>query len=162
MTKEYDKALAKYYNKLKIISPPLISWDLFPTHNLEINYYNSIQKHWDSKINFRQIVYQEKKEIIITNLNQEIVFATEGIYKMNGYKPFELKGKSPKIFQGKLTCQKVINNIRKAIQNQLPFKEIILNYKKDGTTYLCEIEVFPKFNKKGELINYIAFERIAS
>jgi PAS domain S-box-containing protein len=162
MTKQYDIALAKYYDKLKTVSLPLTSWDIFSTPNLEISHYNIIQKNWKSKVNFREIVYREKREIIITNLNQEIVFASEGIYKMNGYKPFELKGKSPKMLQGSLTCQNSTNNIRKAIQNHLPFKEVILNYKKDGTTYLCEIEVFPKFNNKGVLVNYIAFERIAS
>jgi hypothetical protein len=44
----------------------------------------------------------------------------------------------------------------------MPFKAVILNYNKDGSTYLCEIEAKPKFNSKGELVNYIAFERIAS
>lgn len=66
------------------------------------------------------------------------------------------------MFQGVLTSESIKNNIRKAIINKKPFKEVIINYKKDGSTYLCEIEAIPKFNKKGEFLNYIAFERIAS
>jgi PAS domain S-box-containing protein len=162
MTEAYEKALVKYHNTLRIVPVPLISWDIFSSYNLELNNYNAIQKGWKTKENFNNIVYQEKREIIVTNANQDIVFATQGIHKINGYQSFELIGKSPKIFQGELTSAESKNNIRKAIDNQLPFKEVILNYRKDGSTYLCDIEAFPKFNKKGELINYIAFERIAS
>lgn len=162
MTKEYDKALDAYFQKLKKIATPLYAWDLFAEHNLEINNYNIIQKNWSSKFNFRKKVYLENKAILITNAKQEIIFASEGIYRMNGYKPFEIIGKSPKIFQGKDTCKITTHKIRTAIQNQHPFKEKVLNYKKDGTAYLCEIEVFPKFNKNGEIVNYIAFEKIAS
>lgn len=162
MTEEYEKAFAKYCNKLRIVPVPLISWDIFNNHDFEIINYNNIQKQWKIKENFQQIVYQTKREIIITNAKQEIVFATQGIYEMNGYHPFEVVGKSPKIFQGKLTSEQSKNNIREAINKQVPFKEILVNYKKNGSTYLCEIEAYPKFNKKGELINFIAFEKIAS
>jgi len=162
MVPQYEKAFVAYYNKLKLVYTPLISWDFFSNQNQEINCYNAIQKNWKSKENFQKKVYQQKREIIITNIHQEIVFATQGIHTMNGYRAHEIIGKSPKMFQGQLTSKTVTSKIKEAIQNQLPFKEIIINYKKDGTTYLCEIEAFPKFNSKGELVNYIAFERIAS
>jgi PAS domain S-box-containing protein len=162
MTPEYDKALAKYYSKLKILSLPLISWDIFANQDFEINKFNIIQKQWKLKVNFNEVVYQSKRAIIITNSNQEIIFASQGINLMNGYRPHEIIGKSPKVFQGELTSKESKNKIRKAIENKLPFKEVIVNYRKDGTTYLCEIDAFPKFNRKGDLINYIAFERIAS
>ena len=162
MTQEYESAVATYYSKLKIVPVPLISWDLFVNHDFQIEKYNSIQKQWKSKENFREIVYQKKQEIIITDTNFEIVFASSGIFKMNGYHPFEVVGKSAKLFQGKETSQKSKDTIRLALANELPFKEILVNYKKDGSTYLCEIEAYPKFDKEGKLTHYIAFERIAS
>lgn len=162
MTAPYEQALAKYYNKLKIVSLPLHSWDLFVGHRQELDSYNKVQKDWQTKVNFRKIVYQEKRQILITNLQQEIVFATEGIYEMNGYRPFEVLGKSPKIFQGPLTTAVSKRNIGKAIQDQVPFKEVVFNYRKDGSTYLCEIEAYPMYNRAGALVHYIAFERLAS
>jgi hypothetical protein len=66
------------------------------------------------------------------------------------------------MFQGPLTSAKALDNIKIAVKNQLPFKEIITNYKKDGSLYECEIKAVPKFDAKGNLVNYIAFERIAS
>jgi PAS domain-containing protein len=162
MTLEYDIAWTKYMKKARIVPLPLRCWDVFHNYYSEIENYNFIQKDWQIKEDYLNVVNLEKREIIITNTNQEIVFATNGIYEMNGWNPFEVIGKSPKIFQGALTDEKIRNKIKTAIKNQLPFKEIILNYRKDDSTYLCEIEGHPKFNKKGELINYIAFERIAS
>jgi PAS domain S-box-containing protein len=162
MTKEYEKAIAKYYSKLRIRTIPLISWDLFTTHPNEASSFNAIQKKWNSKDIFYKVVIQSKKTIVVTNANYEIIFASDNITKMNGYSPKEVIGKSPKIFQGKLTTDVSKSNIKKAILNKLPFKEIILNYRKDGSVYFCEIEAYPKFDAKGNLINYIAFEKLAS
>lgn len=128
----------------------------------EILLFNTFQKNWNSKENFHEIVHKSNKSLLITNANLEIVFASENITKMNGYSPFEIIGKSPKIFQGVLTSEKAKKSIREAILKLKSFKKVILNYKKDGSTYLCEIEAYPKFNQKGNFINYIAFEKEAS
>lgn len=162
MTPEYDKALVKYSNTLQILHLPLLSWEFFASHTLEINKFVAIQKQWKSKVDLSAINSNAKTQILITNSSQEIVFASPGIYKMNGYQSHEIIGKTPKLFQGELTSAVSREKIKIALQNNLPFKEVLINYKKDGSTYLCEIEAYPKFNKKGELINYIAFERIAS
>lgn len=159
MNGSLEKAYAKYYSKLDLVSLPLICWDLFASHDYDLQQYNLLQKDWKSKESFRNIVHQSNREIIITDPQQQIVFATQGIYQMNGYRPFEIIGKSPKIFQGELTSSETRIRIRQAIQNQLPFKELVFNYKKDGSTYLCEIEAYPKFNKEGKLLNYIALEK---
>ena len=66
------------------------------------------------------------------------------------------------MFQGILTSETTKNSIRNAISKKHPFKEVLLNYRKDGSTYWCEIEAYPKFDKKNNLVHFIAFERIAS
>ena len=162
MFQEYDKAWAKYRKGLKIIPLPIICWDFHNLRNLELLSFDSVQKEWNEKISFLKIVNNDKKDIIVTDKNFKIIFATKSILAMTGYDSEEIIGKSPKIFQGILTSEITKTNIRKAISNKLPFKEIIVNYKKDGSSYLCEIEAIPKFDKNGEFLNYIAFERIAS
>ncbi|SFA73956.1 PAS domain S-box-containing protein [Flavobacterium swingsii] len=162
MLEEYEKAFAKYRKGLKTIPLPIICWDFHSIKNLELLSFDVIQKNWNGKISFLKIVNNEKKDIIVTDKNFKIIFATKSIVAMTGYQAEEIMGKSPKIFQGILTSETTKTNIRQAITNKLPFKEVIVNYKKDGSTYLCEIEAIPKFDKKGEFLNYIAFERIAS
>ncbi|WP_395056066.1 PAS domain-containing protein [Flavobacterium sp.] len=162
MLEEYDKAFAKYRKGLKTIPMPIICWDFHNIKNLELLSFDIIQKNWSKKISFLKIVNNDKKDIIVTDKNFKIIFATKSILAMTGYQPEEIIGKSPKIFQGVLTSEIAKDNIRKAIANKLPFKEVIVNYKKDGSLYKCEIEAIPKFDQKGEFLNYIAFERIAS
>ena len=81
---------------------------------------------------------------------------------MNGYEAHEVIGNSPKMFQGAKTDLQVSNEIRQSILNKLPFEKVIINYCKDGSTYNCHIKGFPIFNHKGEVTNFIAFEKIAA
>ena len=162
MFKKYEIAVVKYFKNLDIVPMPLLSWEVFGAHNHEITLYNAIQQNWTDKENYDEIVFNQKRDIIIVNKNQEIIFATNSIYKMTGYHPFEIIGNTPRMFQGRQTANSSKDSIREAISNNLPFKDIIVNYKKDGSTYLCEIEAYPKFNDKGDLVHYIAFEKIAS
>jgi PAS domain S-box-containing protein len=162
MLEEYDKAWLKYQRSIKRKSLPLLSLGQFSFTPYESSVFESIQRKWRVKENLNSIVNNRKCEVIVTNPHLEIVFASRDIYKMNGYYPNELIGKTPRIFQGEHTSELAKSNIKQAISQQLPFKEVVFNYKKDGTTYFCEIEAFPKFDKNGVLLNYIAFEKIAS
>jgi PAS domain S-box-containing protein len=162
MTAEFERAIAKYHGKLNLLPLPLVSWNVFSTNDLEISIFNSLQNQWKEKVDFHTMISVPKREIVITDAKFKIVFASHGIHEMNGYRPAELVGKSPKIFQGALTSETTRNKIRNALSKNLPFKEVIINYKKDGTAYCCEIEAYPKFNASGKLINYIAFEKLAS
>lgn len=162
MLEQYDKAWVKYHQNRVCKPLPLLSWGQFSFATYESSAFDSLQKKWRVKEDLNLIVNQRNLEVIVTNPRLEIVFASRDIYKMNGYYPNELLGNSPRMLQGELTSVEVKKRIKIAISKQQPFKEVVLNYKKDGSTYLCEIEALPKFDKNGELLNYIAFEKIAS
>ncbi len=80
---------------------------------------------------------------------------------MTGYYAKEVIGEKPTLFQGPLTETLQKEMIKKAIANQIAFNTVITNYKKDGTTYKCQIEGFPMFNHNGKLINFVAIEKAA-
>jgi PAS domain S-box-containing protein len=80
---------------------------------------------------------------------------------MTGYAENEVIDKTPKMFQGPETSKIALQEIRQAIEKQLPFEKTLLNYKKNGETYDCKIQVFPIFNLKGQLCHFIAFEKAA-
>ena len=103
----------------------------------------------------------ENKVIVITDCNLRIIHATQNIFDMSGYKPQEVIGKKPDIFQGEKTTSEERNVIRIAVDAQKPFDTIITNYKKDGTMYKCHIEAYPVFNRRGECVNFIAVENAA-
>lgn len=162
MLKEYDNAWAKYQKRLNILSLPLISWGFNKEFYSEKNQYKNIKQFWNTTTDYLKLSKSENKQLVITDKNYKIIFASENISNMNGYQPEEMLGKSPTMFQGLETSKQTIISIREAIDNLQPFKEVILNYKKNGEIYWCEIEAKPMFNHKGEFLNYLAFERIAS
>jgi len=160
MFDKYDLAWAKYQKKIRILPLPLISWDIFCASNLEASNFNALQKKWVNKEDYQQQI--ANKSVVITDKNLTILFVSKEISALTGYHKHEIIGNSPKMFQGVLTSENTKNNIREAIRKKHPFKEVLLNYRKDGSTYLCEIEAYPKFDKKNNLVHFIAFERIAS
>lgn len=98
------------------------------------------------------------KTVIITTPSLQIIHATENIFDMNGYRPHEVIGNRPSMFQGRETTQESKNIIRMGVDAHTAFETPILNYKKDGTPYTCYVKGFPVFNKAGVLVNFMAFE----
>ena len=160
--KEYDKAWAKYQTGLNIVPTPLVCWDFQKEYVSEIARFKKFESNWETEVNFFEISKSQNKEMIITDKNFKIVFATHSISKMNGYHPNEMIGNSPSMLQGENTSKSTKSAIKKALISQQPFKEVILNYKKNGKPYWCEIEAYPMFDKNGAFLNYIALEKLAS
>ncbi|NER14319.1 PAS domain-containing protein [Leptobacterium flavescens] len=166
--KTYDEAAGKFYTRKKYQYLPLLSWDIyseaytkFAELSSDLNHLNGLSKSWKIKWDFKKELYERERIIILTDPSREIVYTSYNVSELNGYKREELIGRSPKIFQGEGTDKGTIAYIKEAIQEEKPFDVKLLNYKKDGTPYTCHIEAYPVHNKKGKLINFIAFERAA-
>lgn len=167
---EYEKAIAKYNLSLSIKALPLITWDFYSqdfnskqalisdvtTLNVLVN-----KNKWAFNWNFNEELGKDTV-IIVTDSELKIVFVSKNMMKMNGYFPSEVIGNTPKMFQGKETSKLVLKEIRQAITNKKSFNKTVLNYCKDGSVYKCHIKGHPVFNQKGELVNFIAFEKIAA
>jgi PAS domain S-box-containing protein len=167
--KEYEEAIAMYNKGLSIKTVPIYSWNfhdefLISVRNffLDLNRLNllAVQSHWvDNDWDLSSSLKEEV--VIVTDVKLNIIFASHNIKKMNGYAEAEVLGKSPKMFQGKVTNDITSNEIRKAIINEEAFEKTVLNYKKNGDVYVCLIKGYPVFNSKGQLSHYIAFEKAA-
>lgn len=166
--KIYDDVMANHYLSNIESVLPLNSWEFYGEYfqNLinfkeDIDTLNKLALKWDFERNYVRKMVVDHNVVVVTNPTLEIVFASHNMKKMNGYAPQEVLGRSPKMFQGKETCKETRGKVRNAINEQKPFEVSILNYRKDRSTYLCEIEGYPVLNTKGKLVNYIAFEKAA-
>lgn len=166
--KEYHNSYAKYFLNKNTKRTPLLSWNFYGDYVSQLhktlndeqqlailaNRNLWVVNDFESKIDAETVV-------VVTCPNLKIVFATKNILRMNGYQPEEIIGKSPKIFQGAETCATTSGEIKEAIKNRQPFEKVVVNYRKDGSVYNCHIKSFPVYNQKGELTNFIAFEKAA-
>lgn len=165
----YDDAVRKFYKSLNITPLPISSWDFYAVNFDkkcdEVNDLKSLYKlAKENSWAFNQSVIKEELQdkghvIVITDAKLNIVYATKNIWQMNGYKPEQIIGNKPKMFQGEKTCKKSLRLISSAIKEQRSFETIVTNYRKDGSTYKCWIHGQPVLDKKGKVVNFIAFER---
>lgn len=149
-------------------SAPLHSWDIFIySYKRRLQLFGDLQRfkaihkqyNWvDPPITPDYALIWLNKTVIITNPLLQIIHATENIFEMNGYRPHEVIGNKPSMFQGKDTTIEARNIIRSGIEKRTEFETVILNYKKDGTPYKCHVKGYPVFNASGNLVNFMAFE----
>ncbi|WP_405411987.1 PAS domain-containing protein [Maribacter sp. Asnod1-A12] len=167
--KDYDNAVIKFRKTLNFTMLPILSWDFYASNYEEIKqieedavallslvYANS----WDIDTNILDTKLKENKNVVVvTDTKLNIVFATKNMWNMSQYHPQEIIGKSPKMFQGKLTSSSTLKIVSDAVKEKRPFEVTLVNYRKDGSTYNCWIQGQPVFDNKGEVVNFIAFEK---
>ena len=78
---------------------------------------------------------------------------------MTGYSKKYAVGKRPSFLQGEETSKSVKNQIREELFYNHTFSGSLLNYRKNGDPYLCQISIFPIYDSKERLDNFIAFEK---
>ena len=164
---EYEKVKHKIEpNHIKAL--PLLSWDIYSEHfytkntkakkDAELKQIISMSENYKWKNNFNNLFNSnEYTALVITDINQKIIWVNEGFTSMTGYSKKFALNKNPKFLQGKETSLKTKQRIKQKIKEDKPFKEIILNYKKDKTLYKCEVKIIPLFNDK--TTHFLAFER---
>ncbi len=96
--------------------------------------------------------------VILTDKDRRIQWVNSDFTRITGYSISEVYGKKPSILQGVNTEPEVVESIKHALNNELPIKTEITNYRKDGEEYLCKLVIYPVFDEKEELTNFIAFE----
>ncbi len=68
-------------------------------------------------------------------------------------------GKIPRIFQGPVISLAARKRLARALRNGERHSTTLVNYRKTGEAYLCEIDVFPILTPDGDLISAVALER---
>lgn len=149
--------------------PPLFGWDmLLESHqrlreagkDLQALKALAAKYGWQHRHDFGARLLGRQETIVVTDLEQRIVFATHNITGMNGYLPDEVIGRSPSLFQGPETDPELRQRFREAVASRRSFEGMLVNYRKDGSLYPCRIEAHPLFNKSKNAVHFIAFESL--
>jgi len=165
--REYEK-LKQNIGSRKAKSLPLMSWDAYmegyyeqledSRRKIEMDKVLSFAQRFEWKNDLKQIFTQTDYEaLIITDVHQKIIWVNEGFTDMTGYSKRYAVYKTPRFLQGPMTSSKTKQRIKKNIELDIPFKDVIINHKKDNSIYKCEVNIFPLYSDK--TTHYIAFER---
>lgn len=98
--------------------------------------------------------------VIITNLNEEIVWVNKAYTRLTGYSFEEAVGRRPfDLTTGPDSDPAVRERIRKKKSTGQIFQEERINYSKQGRKYWVEIQGQPVHNSQGEMTHYLVINR---
>lgn len=147
---------------------PLVCWDIFSMQqqidsspNLvsrEMTQLALMAERYDWNIDLENVMSNPYETLILTDINQTIVWANEDFKNMTGYDWQFAIGKKPNFLQGKSTNEVTRARIRNNVKERNTFKEIVVNYKKDKSLYHCQLQVFPIKNNNGIYTHFLALE----
>ncbi len=88
-----------------------------------------------------------------------IIYVNDAFTRMTGYTIEDVIGKTPRILQGPKTDRKILDKLRKALNNWESCEVELMNYKKNGEEFWVNFTVVPVANEKGWFTHWIAIER---
>ncbi|MFD2036653.1 PAS domain-containing protein [Belliella marina] len=134
----------------------LMSGELRKRHECRILKELSQRFGWDFDWD---VLFRESYEaIVLTDINQRIIWVSDGFKEMTGYPRSFAIGKKPSFLQGEETLETTRVEIREKIKLGNTFTITIVNYKKDQTPYKCEVTIHPLMNENKETVAFAAFE----
>lgn len=118
----------------------------------------------DQALLFQAALDQSYNSVVITDANIEgggpyIVYANPSFERMTGYCAAELIGQSPKILQGPLTDNRVIEEMRTCIRTGKYFEGSTINYNKAGHPYNVEWSISPIKDQRGVIQYFISVQK---
>jgi PAS domain S-box-containing protein len=116
---------------------------------------------------FDSVVVNSNDAVLITTaepIEEEysgprIIYVNHAFTIMTGYILDEVFGKSPRILKGIKTDPVVCTKIRKALKAWQPIQIEILNYRKDGTEFWADLNIFPVINEGGLYTHWVGVQR---
>ncbi len=88
-----------------------------------------------------------------------IVYVNDAFTRRSGYSRDEVIGATPRLLQGPRTDRAALDRIKAALRAQVPVREEVVNYTKQGDPYWLEIDIVPLTDEAGEPTHFVAVER---
>lgn len=88
-----------------------------------------------------------------------LLYVNQAFERMTGYTADECLYKDCRFLQGDDKQRQVNKKIHKAIEDQVPVRVVLRNYKKDGTLFWNELTITPFFDSVEDVMYYIGVQK---
>ena len=145
---------------------PLLCWDVVAMtwgkyqqqfNDLEKLYKLSEELKWST--NLYSPLCSKFDALVLTDAKQKIQWVSSGFESMTAYTPKEVIGKHPSFLQGAKTDVNATSKIRQSLQMQQQASAVLVNYRKTGEEYLCQLTISPLFDSQNQLSHFLAVEK---
>lgn len=87
-----------------------------------------------------------------------LIWVNPAFVRQTGYEPSEVLGQNCRFLQGPETDARTVARIRQALIEQRPISDIVLNYRKDGTSFWNEVTISPVVDGQGTLTHFVGVQ----
>lgn len=149
------------------LSAPLLCWDVAHpllrkrqemVNDLETFAQLKARFDWQNAVDLRSALL-DNLTVIVTDRAARILWVSDAFHLLTGYQSSEAVGKTPAFLQGPLTSPKSQRTIRQHLVQAQPVAVKVLNYRKEGTPYWCQVDIHPLINSQQECTHFIAYEK---
>ncbi|MNY32170.1 Blue-light photoreceptor [compost metagenome] len=88
-----------------------------------------------------------------------LIYANPAFERLTGYASEEILYQDCRFLQGSDRDQPGLAAIREAVKTQQPCRQIIRNYRKDGSSFWNELSITPVLNEGDQLTYYIGIQK---
>jgi PAS domain S-box-containing protein len=164
---KYLSAMCPKYNSTKKqTTAPLMCWDIYSAYLARLQNQLTDASHLNKILEGTTFTgknnlldnLKSHDAVVLTGTNRKILWVSAGFSEMTGYDRSEVLGKKPALLQGKNTSPESVSRIRTSLDAGEPVSGRLINYKRNGTEYLCEISIEP-VRTLGRLTHFLAFEK---
>lgn len=91
-----------------------------------------------------------------------LIYANPAFQRLTGYAVDDILYQDCRFLQGDDRDQPGLQAIREAVRGNRPCRQIIRNYRKDGTPFWNELSITPVFNDSDQLTYFIGIQKDVS
>ncbi|EWC40092.1 PAS sensor domain-containing protein [Pseudomonas stutzeri] len=88
-----------------------------------------------------------------------LIYANPAFERLTGYAVDDILYRDCRFLQGEDRDQPALQAIREAVKSNRPCRQIIRNYRKDGTPFWNELSITPVFNEADQLTYFIGIQK---
>jgi len=88
-----------------------------------------------------------------------LIYANPAFERLTGYSADEILYRDCRFLQADDRNQPGVKAIRQAIRDKRPCREVVRNYRKDGTMFWNELSITPVFNESDQLTYFIGIQK---
>ncbi|MBE0505531.1 MAG: PAS domain-containing protein [Marinospirillum sp.] len=109
-----------------------------------------------------RVVNESQDGIVIAEQEGDeniLIYVNKGFERLTGYAADEILYQDCRFLQGDDRDQSTLDKIRNAIKNNQPCREIVRNYRKDGSMFWNELSITPVFDDADQLTYFIGVQK---
>nr|WP_299240506.1 PAS domain-containing protein [uncultured Halomonas sp.] len=88
-----------------------------------------------------------------------LIYVNQGFERLTGYSADEILYQDCRFLQRSDHDQPGLDNIRRAIADQRPCREVLRNYRKDGSLFWNELSITPVFDEQDQLTYFVGVQK---